>query len=82
MRAVNDLDYVIEYLRTGEFTEAHATRLKFYSDVSLDAKAILSHFVSFETGMQVQRLLHLEDGKDGLIIAILWRGLPSSKDKL
>lgn len=62
--------------------EAHANRLKYYADGSLDAKSILPNAISSETGMQIQRLLRLVDNADGLYVAIRLRGLPFSEDNL
>ena len=73
VHAVNDYVYIVEDVRNRALVEAHATRLQYYNDASLDAKAILSHAISSETGMQIQRLLRLVDKPDGIYVAIRWR---------
>lgn len=44
----------------------------------------MSHVISSETGMKVQRLLRLVDNGngEGLKVVIRWRGLPASEDTL
>jgi len=80
--AVSDYVYQVEDLRNGSLEEAHASRLRFYSDSALNTEAIMSHVLTSETGMPVQRLLRLENGPDGLMVAVRWRGLPTSADTL
>lgn len=79
VHAVNYYVYIVEELRNGALAEAHTTRLKYHADASLNAKAILPHAISSETGMQIQRLLRLVDDADGLYVSIRWSGLPSSE---
>lgn len=78
--AINDWVYLVEDLRNGELSEVHATRLKFYRDSSLHETAILSHVLSSETGMQVQRLLRLIETTDGIKVAVRWQGLTRDDD--
>lgn len=42
----------------------------------------MSHVVSSETGMVVQRLMKLSKGDGKLMIHVRWRSLPESKDTL
>ena len=72
----------VEDLRNGNVESVHGTRLKFYADSSLDTDAILSHAVSSETGMAVQRLMELIDDTDGLKVRVRWKGLGESEDSL
>ena len=71
---------MVDDLRNGQLTEAHGTRLKFYSNTSLDTSAIMSHVLSSETGMAISRLLRLEDNEDGIYVVIRWKGLSASGD--
>lgn len=71
--------YVVEDLRNGELSEIHATRLKFYADDALNSDAILPHVVSSETGMKIQRLLHLTEKAKIIYVLVRWRGLPSAE---
>lgn len=80
LKAVNYYFYQVEDLRNGVVQDTHASRMKFYRDASLDAEAIMSHVVSSETGMEVQRLLGLVDTGDGLMVQVRWKGLPDSED--
>eukprot|EP00171_Calliarthron_tuberculosum_P004300 IDg4300t1 len=61
IRAVSEWVYIVEDLRNGELTEVHSTRLKFYSDSSLDEKAILSHVLVLWRGLS-----HREDTEEPL----------------
>lgn len=74
--------FQVEDLRNGELQVIHGTRLKFYSDDSLDTTAILSHVLSSETGMPVSRLLRLVDQDGKLLVAVRWKGLGASEDTL
>lgn len=78
--SLNDHVYQVEDLRNGEVEDVHCTRLKFYHDPSLDTEAIMSHAISSETGMPVQRLMQLVDTDDGIMVQVRWRGLPPSGD--
>lgn len=42
----------------------------------------MSHVLTSETGMIVQRLVRLEETANGLRIAVCWKGLPHSEDIL
>jgi len=79
-KAVSDYVYQIEDLRNGALEEAHASRLRFYSDKHLNQEAIMPHVICSETGMPVQRLMRLEKTPDGLHVIVRWRGLPPSAD--
>ena len=69
-------------LRTGLCDGIHISRLPFYDDPSLDEKAIMSHVLSSETGMTVQKLLRLVRNPEGFHVLVRWKGLPSSDDTL
>lgn len=49
---------------------------KFYANWSLDTEAIMSHVLSFETGMAVQTLMKFVKAGNGLIIQVQWKGIP------
>lgn len=80
LRPVMDYFYLVEDLRNRQLREEDDTRLKFYNNASLDAKKIMSHVLTSETVMQVQRLLRLIDTTDGIYVTILWKGLAVSRD--
>lgn len=79
---LNDYSFQVEDLRNGELQEVHGTRLKFYTDESLDADAILSHVLASETGMPVSRLLRLIEQDNQLFVLVRWKGLENSEDTL
>lgn len=80
IRAANDCTYEVEDLQTGETDDVHVSRLKFYSDRSLDTTAIMSHVLSSETGMIVARLMRLEEVVDKMYVVVRCKRLPNSKD--
>ena len=82
IKALNDYVFQVEDLRNGTTKDIHGTRLKFYSDRSLDTRATMSHVLSSETGMPVARLMRLVDSPDGLLVQVRWRGLCDSEDTL
>lgn len=83
VKALNDYVFKIENLRTGKCGDVHDTRLKFYSDSSLNDKAILSHVLSSKTGMPVSHLLRLHECDSGeLFVLVRWKGLLSEEDTL
>ena len=82
IKAINDYVYQVEDLRNGELQDVHITRLKFYHDKYLNTEAIMSHVVTSETGMVVQRLMRLVEDDGKLKVLVRWRGLPESEDTL
>ena len=80
VKALNDYVFQIRDLRNGSLEDIRGTRLKYYSDSSLDSSAILSHIISSETGMPVSRLMALVETPDGLKVIVRWKGLPNSQD--
>lgn len=82
IKCLHDYAFQVEDLRNGQLETIHGTRLKFYSDQSLDTTAILSHVLASETGMPVSRLLRLveEDGK--FFVIVRWKGLSASEDTI
>ena len=82
IKAINDWVYQVEDLRNGDIEEAHACRLKFYRDRSLNAQVIMSHVLSSETWMPVTRLMKLIEEPNGLMVQVCWKGLPASEDTL
>ena len=82
IKAMNDWIYQIEDLRNGNIETAHASRLKFYSDSSLDSTAIMSHVVQSETGMPVARLMNFIEHTDGIKVQVRWKGLSAQEDTL
>lgn len=71
---------MVEDLRNGQLTEAHGKRLTFYCDSPQDTRAIMSHVLSSEIGMEISLLLHLEENEDGIYVEIRWKGLSTSED--
>lgn len=82
VKAINDYVFQIEDLRTGSLQDIHESRLKFYHDASLDKTAIMSHVLSSETGMEVQRLMPIVETDDGLKVQARWKGLTNADDTL
>lgn len=82
VKALSDYVFQVEDLRNGMVEDCHGSRLKFYSDRSLNSAAILSHVLSSETGMPVARLMQLVDSPDGLKVQVRWKGLPNSEDTM
>lgn len=82
VKALNDYVFKVEDLRNGDHEDIHGTRLKFYTDSSLDEKVILSHVLSSETGMPVSRLLKLVDHNGDLHVLVRWKGLSKDDDTL
>lgn len=82
VKAISDYIYRVEDLRNGLQEDVHSTRLKFYSDESLDQEAILSHVLSSETGMPISRLLRLDEQDGKIFVAVRWKGLQKSDDTL
>lgn len=67
-------------MRNASFDSVHGSQLKYYSDVSFDAKVIMSHVLYSETGVPVARLLCLIDTEEGLMVQVGWKGLNSLED--
>lgn len=82
VKSLNDYVYQVEDLRNGIIEDVHGSLLKFYHDPSLDTERIMSHVLSSETGMQVQRLMRLVETDDGLMVLVRWKGLPNSEDTM
>lgn len=61
----------MEVLRNSIVEEFLGSRLKFYADKDTDATAILSHVVSFETGMPVARLMKFTENETGQVLVFL-----------
>lgn len=57
LKLMNEYVFMVADLRNGNMEDIHGTHLKFYSDSSLDKRAIMSNVMSSETGMPVSRLL-------------------------
>lgn len=70
IKPINDFVYTFEDLRTGQFDDIHASRLKLFRDDDINKEAILSHVLHSEGGMSVQRLMGLEETEDGLYILV------------
>lgn len=81
-KALNDFVYEVEDMRNGKLQEVHGSRMKFYSDSSLDTVAIMSHVLSSETGMQVARLMRLVESPNGIQVQVRWSGLSPEEDTL
>lgn len=69
-KALSEHVYQVEVLRNGQMEDVNGSRLKFCYDASLDKKAVISHFVSSETGMPVQRFMRWKDSNEGLMVFI------------
>ena len=80
MRATSDYVYTVQDLRNGTTSDAHVTRLKHYTDSSLDERAIIEHAIQSEHGMPVARLLKLVKNDSGIGVLVRWKGLSSSED--
>lgn len=78
--AKSDFIFQVEDLRNGSTEDIHIARLKFYSDDSLDATAIMPHVTASETGMPVARLMGIQESPDGPVVHVRWKGLPDSED--
>lgn len=46
----------------------------------MDKEVILSHALSFETGMPASRLMGLTDTDQGLMVQVRLKGLPNQED--
>jgi hypothetical protein len=82
VKALSNYVFQVEDLCNGTISDIHGTRLKLYSDRSLDTTAIMSHVLSSEIGMPVARLMRLMDSPDGLQVQVRWRGLADVEDTL
>ena len=82
IKALSDYVYRVEDLRTGNYDDVHASRLKFNHDADLDAAAIMSHVLSSETGMPVARLLRLVDQDGNLYVVVRWKGMSESENTM
>ena len=76
----SDYVYTVEHLRNGLTDDTHGTCLKFYRNRSLETRLVMSHVLSYESGMPVARLMRLIDTADGFKVLIGWKGLPNSED--
>lgn len=56
--------------------------MKFYRDGSLNDLAVMRHFLDFEVGMPVARLMFLEDSPDSSHAQVLWNGITQAQDSL
>lgn len=80
---LNDYVFTIEDLRNGDYENIYGTRLKFYSDASLNKKVIYSKILSSENGTPVSCLLRLhEDDKGELFVGFRWKGLSKKHDTI
>lgn len=82
IKALSDYLFDVEDLRSGKIDSIHGSRLKYYSDSSLDEKVITSHVLSSETRMPVARLMKLVKDKDKLKVQVRWKGLSPQDDTL
>ena len=80
VKALNDYVFQVEDLRNGTIQDIHGSRLKYYKDSSLNENAIMSHVLSSETGMPINRLVRFVETDDGLKVHVRWKGLPDSED--
>ncbi len=80
IKANSDFVFQVEDLRNGALEEVHASRLKFYSDSSLNKKAIFSHVISSETGMAVARRMGIEEEDGKMFVVVRWKGLSKLED--
>lgn len=77
---ISDCLFLIEDVRNCELSVVQATRLKFFSDLSLDTTATMPHVISSEICMQVQCLLKLVSTSDEIKLTVHWRGLSRDDD--
>ena len=82
VKSLSDYVFEVEDLRNGQIEQAHGSRLKYYSDASLNVEAILPHVLASETGMPVARLLELVEKEGQLFVRVRWKGLQTSEDTL
>lgn len=75
VKAHNNYVCDVEYLYCGNIDPVHGSRLKYYSDSSLDKKVIMSHVLSSETGMPVAGLMKLAKVDNELKVQVRWKGL-------
>lgn len=80
--ALSDYVFKVEDFRNGKCDDIHGSRLKFYSDASLEEKLVLSHVLSSETGIRVSRLLNLCEDNGQLFVVVRLKGLPVEDDKM
>lgn len=82
VKGLSDYIYQMENLHYFLTKAIHGSRIKFYHEFSLDKEANMSHVVSSEAGMPVQRLLHWEGTGRGLMVLVYWREISKSEDTL
>lgn len=75
VKAVNDFVLQVEDFRNENVDPIHGSRIKFYSDSSLNQKAIMFHVVNHERGMPVSWPLRLVKQNTKLHVVVRWMGL-------
>lgn len=78
IQVISDCVYQVEDLGNGRVEKIDESRLKFYHDASLNTVAIMSHALSFETGMPVARRLKRVLKKLEFFLFVRLKGLPNS----
>ena len=77
---MNDYVYQVKDLRTGNLDDIKGCRLKFYRDDAIDTRVIIDNVLQSEIGMQVARLLGLEETSNGLKVIFRWKGVENSEE--
>lgn len=72
----------MQNLRNSQVEEVFSIQLKLYHDPSLDITAAMSHVISSEMSMSVQRLLRLVESDEGTTVHVRWCGMPEAEDTI
>lgn len=82
VKELSDYVFKMEDLRSVECHNIHGTRLKIYSDLSLNEKVILYHVLLLERGMPVSRLLMLTENNGQVFMVVRWKVLSAYDETL
>lgn len=82
LEALLDHVFQVKYFCNERIQDVHRSRLKHFSDSSLNEKAIMSHVLSPITAMPVARLPRLQDCDSELKVHECWKGLFIAEDTL
>lgn len=74
VKQINEYVYQVQYLRTREEEEVHASKPMFSNDSTPDTDAHMSHVLQSENGMPDQPLMRMENHPDGVYSAVRWKG--------
>lgn len=79
-KALKNFVYQVKDLQNGGLTYFHVSRLRFYSDRSLNAAAVMTYAINSKPGMPVLRHMRLVADEGGLKVQARWRDLPYLED--